>query len=189
MPKSTTSMFSKKKFTELILYVSSQCERDKYWGATKLNKVMFYSDFIAYKNLGHSITGADYQALERGPAPRQLCPVRDEMVKDDALAIDRRSLQHRPVALRQPDLQVFEAAEIAIVDKVIASLRHKNAAITSELSHAFLGWQAAWAETQVTGGNVTIPYGTVFVYNPPIDEFEEAHGLELAKTHGWQCTV
>jgi hypothetical protein len=185
MPKLPKYRFSEKKFKELILYIASQCEKDRYWGAIKLNKVLFYSDFLAYKLLGESITGADYQALERGPAPRQLCPIRDEMIRTGDLAIDKRSLQHRPIALREPDLRDFDAREIAIVNKVMTSLRHANADRASEMSHAFLGWKAAWEETKATGKNVVIPYGTVFVANPPLDEFEEAHGLELAKAHGW----
>lgn len=185
MPKFPKSIFDPQKLRELILYIASQCEQDRFWGATKLNKVLFYSDFLAYKHFGKSITGADYQALEHGPAPYQLCPVRNEMIEDGDLAIEKRTLQHRPIALREPVLDSFNANEIAIVNNVINQLRHTNASKVSELTHAFLGWKAAWAETQVTGKTITIPYGTVFVSNSPLDEFEASHGLELAKTHGW----
>lgn len=179
--------FNRNKFKELILYITSQCGKDRYWNATKLNKVLFYSDFLAFRDSGESITGAEYFALERGPAPKALVPVRDEMIKDRDLAIEKRTFQHRLIALREPDYGLFTGQEIAIVNKIIAALKHKDAETVSEMSHAFLGWKAAWAEGQATGENVTIPYGSVYVSNAPIDEFEAAYGLDLAKKYGWAC--
>lgn len=187
MPKSQTNHYNKDKFKELIVHIASRCETDKYWNATKLNKVLFYSDFISYRNTGKAITGAAYFALPQGPAPKALVPVRDEMIDHRDIAIERRMLQHRIIALRNADLTLFSATEIAIVDKVIEALRHRNAEMVSEMSHAFLGWQAARAEGEKSGENVTIPYGTVFVSNPPIDEFEAAYGIELFKKYDWAC--
>jgi hypothetical protein len=184
-PRHIDPHFEKKKFKELILYIASQCEKDRFWNATKLNKVLFYSDFLAFKNTGQPITGAEYFALEKGPAPKPLVPIREEMIEAGDLAIEKRTFQHRPVALREPDYALFTGLEIAIVNKVITALKDKNAEAISEMSNAFLGWKAAWAEGQVTGENVTIPYGTVFVSNQPIDEFEAAYGLDLAKKYGW----
>ncbi|MDH5642316.1 MAG: Panacea domain-containing protein, partial [Nitrospira sp.] len=82
MPRfSSQNTLNADKFKELILYVASQCEQDTYWNSTKLNKILFYSDFLAYKVNGQSITGADYFALERGPAPKALVPIREGMIK------------------------------------------------------------------------------------------------------------
>ena len=122
-----------------------------------------------------------------GPAPKALVPIRQEMIKSGELAIEKRTFQHRPIALRDPNYMLFTAQEIAIVDTVIAALKGKTAETVSELSHAFLGWKAAWAEGQVTGVHVTIPYGSAFISNQPIDEFEEAHGMELVEKYGWAC--
>ena len=182
---SNTVRFNRDKFKELIVYIAGRCEKHSAFGATKLNKILFYSDFIAYKNLGHAITGAEYFALERGPAPKPLVPIRDEMIEDKDIAQAKTDFQHRIIALRNPDLSEFSAEEIVIVDRVIHYLRHKSSGIVSLLSHAFLGWQAAWEEGSKKGENITIPYGTTFVANPPLDEFEQAHGLSLAKQHGW----
>src|SRR5262245_25543654 len=103
--------FEKEKFRELILYIASQCEKDKSWNATKLNKILFYSDFIAFRTMGGAITGAEYFALEKGPAPKPLMPVREEMIEAGDLAIEKRTVQHRPVALREPDYSLFTAQE------------------------------------------------------------------------------
>lgn len=38
---------------------------------TKMNKLLFYADFIHYKNHGYGITGITYRALPFGPVPDQ----------------------------------------------------------------------------------------------------------------------
>ena len=181
----TRPEFKEQKFKELILHIAKKCEGDKYYGATKLNKILFYSDFLAYKLFGQPITGADYFALPHGPAPRLMVPIKEEMSSDNYIVENRRYSQHRIIALRDPNYDDFSAKEIALVDRLIDILRDSDAEFVSELSHLFLGWQAAMAEGQKTDERVSIPYETVFVKNPEINEYEEAYGLELAKKHGW----
>lgn len=184
MPANIQPDYNEEKFKELIVYVSMKCEHDTYFSATKLNKILFYSDFLAYKVYGKPITGADYFALPHGPAPRRLVPVRESMKRAGDIAI-RKYTQHRVIPLRNPDYDIFEAREIALVDRIIDILRDHDAEEVSEITHLFLGWQAAMAEGEQTEENVSIPYQTVFIQNPEIDEYEEAYAVQLAKKHGW----
>ena len=177
--------FNKRKFKELVLYLAAKHENERFWGATKLNKCLFYADFLAYRKLGEAITWADYMALERGPAPQKLLPIQREMLGSGEIAIQERPMQRRIVPLREPDLSVFTAEEIALVDYVIDRTRMADADELSQLTHGFLGWKAARAEAEATGRQVVVPYNTVFVSNDKPDEFEEAHGRELARKHGW----
>jgi hypothetical protein len=177
--------FQRDKFKELILYLATKHEDEEFWGKTKLNKCLFYSDFMAFERFGEPITGAAYVALERGPAPKAMVPVQREMVESREIAVQVRGAQHRIVALREPDLSDFSAQEIALVDHVIERTRMATADMLSEHSHGFLGWQAARAEAIATQKQVAIPYSTAFVSSEPPDEFEIAHGRELAKQHGW----
>lgn len=177
--------YDEEKLRELILYIADKCEQDTYFGATKLNKVLFFADFLAFKQLGHSITGAEYIALEHGPVPRRLLPVKEQLTNEGDIAEQQRFRQKRIVVLREPDLSKFSAEEIALVDAVIDALRHQNAETVSNLSHGFLGWKAAWAEREATDKQSVIPYSTVFVSKAPADDFEKAHAHELAKKHGW----
>jgi hypothetical protein len=136
------------KFRELVLYLATKSECDKHFGAVKLNKQLFYCDFLAYQIYGKSITGQRYQKLDHGPAPRALLPVvRDletegAVVQQDRLTYGKHT-QRRVVALRDADLSAFSAEEIALVDKVLDELRDFNAASVSDLSHRFLGWKLA----------------------------------------------
>ncbi|MDA0264392.1 MAG: Panacea domain-containing protein [Chloroflexi bacterium] len=177
--------YNEEKFKELILYISEACRAHPIFGATKLNKILFFSDFIAYEDLGSSITGAEYMALEFGPAPREMIPIREEMVLNGDIVIERRGSQTRLVPERPPNSEIFSPEERAIVDRLIELLKCQDAEWISELSHKFLGWRAAWAETLYTGGWATIPYETVHVSNTPINEAELIDGLTLAEEHGW----
>ncbi len=165
-----------RKFEELILFICKRSMADPKFGATKLNKILFYSDFLAFLELGEAITWHHYQRLDNGPAPIALLPVLNRM--EEARKIGRSELlyhgkiQKRTVALRDPDLGVFTAQEIAIVTDVIETLWDKNASEVSELSHLFLGWKAADYKEE-------IPYGVALVRTPEPTEHNRQRGIEL----------
>jgi hypothetical protein len=135
------------RLEELMLYVADRCDRHPTFGATKLNKILFIADFLAYARLGAPITGATYQRLPQGPAPRRLVPVRTQLASSgDAVAKTKqvfRKEQKRLVPLREANLGIFTAHEIAIVDEVIAELCGHTATEVSELSHQLPGWLLA----------------------------------------------
>lgn len=150
------------KLRELIVYVAQHTADDTACGAVKFNKILYHADFAAYLELGHSISGAEYLALELGPGPRRLKPVRNALVSEGAIRLDEAPtgpyVQTRIVALRDADVGVFGDGELAIVDRVIAELR-------------LLGWRALSDATHETPGYKTtavgsvIPYETAFVSN------------------------
>jgi Antitoxin SocA-like, Panacea domain len=167
------------KLGELILYVAERCEGDPDFGATKLNKILFYADFVAYAKRGGSITGQEYQRLPNGPAPRRLVPVIDKLTQEGAAVVRTRDhfpfQQKRTIALREPNLKDFTGEEIAIVEQVIHDLRGMGAASVSDLSHRFIGWQVARQ-------GETIPYETVFVDTSELTEAEARYALELTNS-------
>jgi hypothetical protein len=112
--------FDRDKFAELILYIALRSDNDKRFGAIKLNKILFYSDFNAYKELGAPITGASYQHLGEGPAPREMLPTTARMKSEGSLKIEAHTyfakVQPRAVPLRPPNLSIFTTSEIRVVD-------------------------------------------------------------------------
>lgn len=164
------------KMKELILHISIRSESDEYFGATKLNKLLFYSDFDAYLKFQTPITGQEYMALEQGPVPRKLVPIRTEMMAQKELLIITRDIfgyeQQKPIALRAPRLDVFSAREIALVDKVIADFWHKTATQVSQDSHYFIGWKLAKLKER-------IPYQVALLGNRPPTKAEFEYGLSL----------
>lgn len=172
------------KFRELILYLARKSEGDVHFGATKLNKQLFYADFIAYRQLGSSISGQRYQKLPYGPAPRGLRPVVHEMLEDGCCAEAVRSHhgyeQRRLLALREPDVSVFDVQELELIHKVVEELQDSSAREVSDLSHEFVGWQLADERED-------IPYETALISMPePPTEAEIQYGLHLAEERGEQ---
>lgn len=58
------------RLRELVVYISEKSEHDQHCGATKLNKILYHSDFRAFERFGVPLTGASYFRLPKGPAPR-----------------------------------------------------------------------------------------------------------------------
>ncbi|MDQ3524454.1 MAG: Panacea domain-containing protein, partial [Chloroflexota bacterium] len=60
-----------------MLYVAQRSKDDPFFGATKLNKIVYHVDFGAYRRWLRPITGHAYFRLKEGPAPQALVKVRD----------------------------------------------------------------------------------------------------------------
>jgi hypothetical protein len=186
MPENLTYEFDeidgKARLRELILYISQRCAEDPTFGATKLNKILFYSDFFSYFRFGEPIAGIEYQRLPNGPAPKQLVPVREQMLSAGDLAMQKISFfskqQHRCVPLRDPDLGEFKGRDIALIDELIQKLWGKTATEVSELSH-----QRAW---RIAKDRESIPYQAIFLSDD--DDFANVNLdriAELNREHQW----
>src|SRR5712692_10912782 len=166
------------KLRELIIYVSMLSAQDPKFGATKLNKLLFYSDFLAYQRFGMAITGQEYQALPQGPAPKRLKPVMEKIKRAGDLKEERRKSgrfqQIRPVSIRTADLSKFSGPEVDLVRDVVLRLWNLNATQISNESHLFLGWQLG-----IQGE--TIPYSTVLIGNRKPTDAERSKGRALQK--------
>jgi hypothetical protein len=166
------------KLRELILYLSYLSEQDRHFGAVKLNKLLFYADFMAYLRFGRSITGQEYQRLEHGPAPRRLKPLIERMRKTGDIVVREDNIggfrQIRTLAKREPKLAVFSGPEVALIDETIHRFRSISATEISEKSHDFLGWKLAEL-------NETIPYSVALIGARHPTERERAHGRHLRK--------
>lgn len=164
-----------RKFEELILFVSRKTESDLRCGKTKLNKILFYSDFTAFKKLGRSISGQTYQKLAHGPAPKGFVPTVENMVREQlCLWVDRDHYgraQQKLIARREPDLTLFSAEELDLVSQIIADLWPLNAKEVSDLSHEFIGWRLAEEREE-------IPYFSVYVGEPQALTAEELEWAE-----------
>jgi hypothetical protein len=175
-PHSGHSSSRDKKFRETILYVAERSQGDQAFGATKLNKLLFYSDFLAFLNFGSAITGEEYFRLPKGPAPRRLLPIRGQLEENGDAKVESNSFygfpQNRLIPLRKADLSVFEAREIDLMDKVIEMHKGKTAQEISEESHGFIGWSLAQNKE-------TIPYGVALVFSRQTTDKEVAHARSL----------
>ena len=168
-----------RKLKALILYIATKLKDDPLFGYTKLNKVLYFCDFQAYGSLGVSITGATYQRLDFGPAPRGIVPLRRQLEDSGAIAIESAIMPggyvlRRIVARTMPDTSVFSTREMEIIDSIIAFARTLTASELSELSHREIGWI-------MTPPYEDIPYRSFFIGNEPLTEENIALGQQFAE--------
>jgi hypothetical protein len=157
--------FDEGKFTEMVLYVAERLRNDRAGGTTKLNKVLYFADFAHVRKHGRPISGATYQRLPHGPAPRRLKPVRTRLVAEGAAQVVIEDFlgyeTHRLIPLRPPDLSVFTDQELSTIDGVLGDLDQLTGRQVSDLSHEEPGWRFA-------DDGETIPYEMAFAAHEQI---------------------
>ncbi|HLC06245.1 MAG TPA: Panacea domain-containing protein [Anaerolineales bacterium] len=172
------------RLRELILYISARCSEDPTFGAIKLNKILYFADFLSYGMTGEPVTGAAYMRLRKGPAPRRLLPIRDKMIEDGELAIQKRRIyqheQHRTIPLREPVLDSFRPNDISVVDELIQVFWGRTAEEVSDLSHG-----AAW---EIAGDQENIPYQAAYLSNEGVTQDDIEKAREVATELGLGAT-
>lgn len=167
-----------RKFEELILYIAERSETDPNFGDTKLNKILFFSDMTAFVRRGQPITGHLYKKEKYGPVAKALLPVRKRMISENACATRSKAVatreQTRTISLRPPNLSIFDAEEIAIVDEIIALFWDQKAIEVSDLSHRL----PAWIIKEI---GEEIPYEAVFIDRRELTPREEQRAAEIAE--------
>jgi hypothetical protein len=182
-PQHPSIEYDEAKFRELIVYVASRMGEDTNFGATMLNKVLFYADFWHYAEWGTPITGAEYQRLRNGPAPRRLLPVQNALIEAGEARLVRKTVgrfqQKRLVPLRDADLSRFSAGEITFVDDVMKLLRDYTAGYVSTASHDFDVWRMAM-------DGETLPYEGALIYDGPVTDDDREHVRRVTERLGNQ---
>jgi hypothetical protein len=118
----------------------------KGFGATKLNKVLWYADARAYVLTGRPITGATYIREKYGPVPRPGMPAREELAREGKIRIiparnEYDNTQFR--ALEPPDVSFLTEQERESVDYWIKHIDEDHtAASISEQTHDY-SWDIA----------------------------------------------
>ena len=161
--------FDSEKFRDLMLYVADQSRDDRWFGAVKLNKILYYCDFQAFAWFHESITGATYARLREGPAPRQLMRERQALLDEGLAEIETQQVfrytQQRLVPTRRGCYlgESFSESEKELIDEVLEHLKPMTAKEVSDFSHEEVGWILAQ-------DGETIPYETAWI--PPVGDVD-----------------
>ena len=168
---------SNEKLKEMILYISEKCKNHGVFGVTKLNKILWFSDALAFKYLGKPITGTPYIRKDYGPVPKYIKEVREELVQKRDLAIQKEQffnrIQERPIHLRRADVHLFSADQLRMVDDVIEILEDASAAEVSELSH-----EKVW---ELLEDEEPMPYEALFISGEPVNQSDIDRTKALVK--------
>ena len=125
---------------------------------TKMNKLLFYADFLKYKREGFAMTGLEYRAIKFGPVPNRFGAVYDKaegVEYEDFVYPNGMSgtlLQSDEV----PDMDVFSDVERQVLEEVSTRFAKSTAGEISEKSHQERGWK------ECSTGRCLIPYSYAF---------------------------
>jgi antitoxin SocA-like protein len=157
------------RFKDAVLYIAEQLVDDPTFGSTKLNKILYFSDTDAYRELGEPITGALYQRNLYGPTAVEYPPIIGEMERQELVTIrTQQVVDHEqdvvtPTKKFAPRMEQFSAEERRILDDRIAEFRGYTNTEASDRAHER---SAGWLAFQQ---GETIPYRTSLVSPSPED--------------------
>lgn len=183
-PKYRRFPYKEEQLKELVLYFSAQCQDDPTYDTVKLNTMLYYADFAAYRMFGEPISGATYEKYSAGPAPRELREVRQELIESGQAALITRHHflgGHRqliPLDASRPSGESFCPEERELLDSIVEFFKGKSARETSRLVQAEPGWAVA-------GDHETIPYESGWLKPLPLDPDSEEAALRYAREHGY----
>jgi len=146
------------KLAEAILYVADKSKDHRSFGMTKLNKILFYADFVQYGRTESSITAAQYYHENHGPAAPEIVSAIKELEREKAAKVvkGRFAGQKRLKPLREPDTSLFTDGELAVLSGTVDMLRSMSASQVREWSHTLNPWE-------ITEHGEAIPYYLVYV--------------------------
>ncbi len=115
---------------------------------TKLNKLLFYADFMHFKEYAVSITGARYAHLPYGPVPDKyehyLAALLEEekSIKKTEIEVTEGMFGEYLGAEKEPDMNVFTTTELKILAMVKEFFADYSAGKITRFSHEERGYQA-----------------------------------------------
>ena len=128
--------FNHRKVEEMVKYLVS----GKTY-PTKLNKKMFYADFLHFKRHGISISGLRYQAIHYGPVPVHFSTIYDHI---PGLNCETMFYEDHEVSLlsstQRPDTSVFSDSELATLSEINQKLDPLSTKEIIALSHSESAW-------------------------------------------------
>lgn len=109
---------------------------------TKMNKLLFYADFLCYRRKGYGITGLEYAALPFGPVPENWGRVYDSIadIKMDEYVFPDMTSGIELNSDAEPDMRVFDKTEVSALKDVAERFRNTKAGEISQISHREKGW-------------------------------------------------
>lgn len=134
--------FDPDKLSNLILFLS----RGDGVFKTKLNKLLFYSDFTHFRKTASSITGARYVRLPLGPVPDKYELLYALLAMQGAIDIKEIVFKEdvagdRIFAKQEPDLSVFSDSELSVITFIKDYFKDFSCRRIVDFSHAEKGYR------------------------------------------------
>lgn len=148
--------FDKEKTQHVILFFAEKLQPYK----TKLNKLLFYTDFACFRNHVQSITGLKYKAVQYGPVPVNYDILFGVVAEQGVVEIDYSMTPYGEVEKIIPskkysfDKSLFSEEELSILHYVAEKFKDTPAKDIAEISHK----EPAWKENNNDKKVITFNY-------------------------------
>jgi transcriptional regulator with XRE-family HTH domain len=129
---------------------------------TKMNKLLFYADFLHYSRTGFSITGLTYIAITHGPVPKNYGGIYDRLFEAGFVALEEVDFNDFTGEKfmnqdGEPDMELFTATERKAIVDVEQQLGKLKTNQIVDISHD----EFAWRQNIDDFGRISYDYGFV----------------------------
>lgn len=109
-------------------------------GKTKLNKEMFFADFLHYRRHGKSISGLAYQAIQLGPVPYHYDTIYDHIDTLERKTIYAQDFDFTLFESQKPDTLSLSDDEMKTIHDVSKELAPMTKSEVVKLAHKEKAW-------------------------------------------------
>lgn len=132
------------KITEMVVFFSDKLSPFK----TKMNKLLFYADFLMFKQSCFSISGMRYKAIEMGPVPINFQSIFEYLANKNEIDIFTTEFpqgyigeQFKSKNDRPFRAELFSENELNVLEKVATVFKPTSTNEMIELSHLEEAWK------------------------------------------------
>ena len=110
---------------------------DKYAGKLKINKLLFYCDFLHFKRFAISLTGLTYRIIQYGPVPSFYDNLYSELIHQNFIEEEFTKENSYGIykTLEEVEKEYFSNDEIQTLEKVVDCFRNVSPWDLVEISH------------------------------------------------------
>lgn len=132
------AQLSLSRLKNIMLYILNRC--DEVW-CTKMNKLLFYTDFMSYRERGIAMSGLSYRAIDFGPVPERWDRVYSEFseVRQELRQVGD-FVGSVLIASAEPDYTMFTDAELKVLDSICTHFSKMSSREISRISHDEDAW-------------------------------------------------
>jgi len=143
MSRSTQPNLNNNKYDNAILYFTQNCN-NKYLGTTKLNKLLYYLDFLSYRDRQDTVTGDIYRHLDFGPVPKNVTDKLQNLKGIGAIDI-QESLYKDTKTVNftlnsEPDMTVFDDYETQMLGLINKTFKYWETKKIVDQTHLEAPW-------------------------------------------------
>ncbi|MGL4741358.1 MAG: Panacea domain-containing protein [Sarcina sp.] len=129
---------SMKEFIKIVVYLSNHSQKEIY--KTKLNKLIFYVQFLYYKRMGIRLIEEDFYYDYFGPVLKNLNELLIKLEGREVLELVRDNLGTKIEARIELDEMLYTTDEIEVMELVLSKFDFWTARQLSDYSHEEIFW-------------------------------------------------